>query len=315
MTDPSAAVLLTGATGFIGFNVLRQLLRGLPEKPWLEVKALVRTAEAGERVRALGAQPVLGDLLEPTPALLEALGRARYVVHCAQPGRGAGYDLRPQLDRTLLRALDPGRVARIIYVCGSSYIGCAEGSALIDESAPPQPFGVSPFFEEALTTLRAAKESLDYAVAFVGGVYGRGSWFLDAYLRAIAAGEPIVVKDPAPLWPYIHVEDCARAIERLLTAGGEDLAALGREFIVVDDEPTPMDTFIEEVFRAVGRPPNLVRLGADSLRAQVAPLRFSYLNANMPHSNARLRRLGFSCRYPTVREGLKALDLAAAPAG
>jgi nucleoside-diphosphate-sugar epimerase len=308
------SVILTGATGFVGFHVLQRLLQGLPDRPWQEVQAVVRTEEAAARVRALGARPVLGDLLNPTPSLLEALSGARYVVHCAQP-TPAGHADRPRMDANLLGALDPGRVARLVFVCGSSYLGFAEGGAHIDESAPPRPFGIASSFEEGLTRLRAARGKLDYAVAFVGGVYGKGSWFLDSYLRAIANNEHVMLRDPAPVWPYIHIEDCARAIEHLLTADAERLDGVGRELIVADHEPAPMDAFIEEVFRAAGKPPKLLRLDAAALRRKVPPLLFTYLCANMPHSSARLRQLGFSCRYPTIREGVRALGLDAAAAG
>jgi hypothetical protein len=63
-------------------------------------------------------------------------------------------------------------------------------------------------------------------------------------------------------------------------------------------------------FRPSGRAPNLIRRDAEVIRALVLPLYSKYLGANMPHSNARLRRLGFVCRYPTIREGVPALGLA-----
>jgi hypothetical protein len=74
-----------------------------------------------------------------------------------------------------------------------------------------------------------------------------------------------------------------------------------------------MDVFIEEVARAAGRQAVLLRLDEATLRAKLPPVQASYLTADMPHSNRRLRQLGFACRYPTVREGLAALGLAMAP--
>jgi nucleoside-diphosphate-sugar epimerase len=214
------------------------------------------------------------------------------------------------MDENLLRAVDPGRGSRVVYVCGSSYIGRAEDGEVLDESSPSRPFGTGPVFEAGLRALRlSGAQGLDYAVAFVGGVYGRRSWFVQAYLAALAAGEPIPVLDPAPRWPYVHVEDCARAIALLATADSEALAALGREIIVADDEPTRMDVFIEEVARAAGKPVTLRRLDEANLVLAVPSLTASYLTADMPHSNRRLRQLGFTCLYPTVREGMASLGL------
>jgi nucleoside-diphosphate-sugar epimerase len=269
------------------------------------VAALVRTDEAAKRVEEAGARPVIGDLLDPTPTLEDAVRRARYVVHCAQP---TARRERARMDGHLLGAMDPGHVARIVYVCGGSYIGRAEAGEVLDESSPPRPMGVGPTFEEGIRALRSAGErGLDYAVAFVGGVYGRRSWFTEAYLRALAGGEPILVLDPAPRWSYIHIEDCARAIELLLTAESGELAAVGREIFVVDDEPIRMDAFIEELATAAGKPPNLVRVDEATLRAKYPAILATYLSSEFPHSNGRLRKLGFVCRHPTVREGVRAL--------
>lgn len=293
-------VLLTGATGFVGAAVLDVLVAG-----GHAVVALVRTEAAAEVVRAAGGRAVLGDLLASTPALVEAIAGAHRVVHCAQP-RGPGE--RARADVTLLRAVDPRRAARVVFVCGSSYFGVAAGGETLDETAPPRPFGLGPTFVEGLGILRAReREGLDQVAAYVGGVYGARSWFVRAYLRAIAAGEPIPVLDPPPRWPYVHIDDCARAIAHLATAESAALTAVGRDVIIADDGPTRMDVFIEEVARAAGREASLLRLDEASLRARVPPGQASYLTADMPHSNGRLRRLGFTCRYPTVREGLRAL--------
>lgn len=316
MSEETNSVLLTGATGFIGAHVMRLLLdasgvEGEDGRPFRGVRALVRTEASAARVRALGAEPLVGDLLHPTPALLGALGEARYVVHCASPTpSNDSLTARPSMDRTLLGAIDPARVARLVYVCGSSYLGCGEGSAPLDETSAAPPFGIAPSFDEGIRALRASSGRLDYAVAYVGGVYGRGSWFLEEYLRHIQQGKPVVVRDPAPLWPYIHIDDCARAIALLLAVSPAALEAVGREIIIADDEPTPMDAFVEAVFRASGREPDLIRHDAEALHRAVPQPYSMYLSANMPHSNARLRRLGFLCRYPTIREGVPALGLA-----
>jgi len=59
----------------------------------------------------------------------------------------------------------------------------------------------------------------------------------------------------------------------------------------------------------VGKPASLRRLDEATLRAEFPPVRVSYLTADMPHSNRRLRQLGFTCRYPSPREGLVTLGL------
>ena len=75
-----------------------------------------------------------------------------------------------------------------------------------------------------------------------------------------------------------------------------------------------MDVFAAEIARALGRPLRLARLDEAALRAFLPPAALVYWITDMRHSSARLRRLGFACRYPTFREGIPALGLSAGAA-
>lgn len=70
---PTDLVFLTGATGFVGNHVLRELLNA-----GYRVRALVRDASA----RLDGCDPVLGDVRH-AGELVAALRGCRYLVHCA----------------------------------------------------------------------------------------------------------------------------------------------------------------------------------------------------------------------------------------
>jgi nucleoside-diphosphate-sugar epimerase len=307
-------VLITGATGFVGRGVLERLTQEGTRLPDTRVVALVRTDEAAERVRARGAEPFLGDLMEPSAGLVELIAGASRIVHCAAPHRTRATD-RATLDAGLLQHVDPQRTRRLVYVCGSSFFGASDGESWVDESTPPVPFALAPLFLQGLGMLAALQaRGLDAVTAYVAGVYGRGSWFLEYYLRSIARGEPILLLEEPPIWPYVHIADVAAALAHLLTLPAARLDAEGRDVIVTDDKPVPMDQFILEVSRAVGKPANLLRLDAETIKAKLDAIRFAYLSTPMRHSNARLRRLGFSCAYPTIFEGIPALGLGA-PSG
>jgi hypothetical protein len=312
MRSPKPYVVVTGSSGFIGAHVLRQLLRDRTDKPWDEVKAFVRSDEAAENARALGASPVRVDLLDPRDEHWQTVvAGARYLVHCAQPSTAGDYTLRAQMDVGLVRALDPRVTARAVFVYGSSYYGRTSPGQLADETMRPRrPIGLGAVFETCIAELRAAEaRGLDWAGAFVGAVYGPRSWFLDAYVKALVAGEPILMCDPAPVWPYIHIDDCARAIEHLLLVDRDALASAGREVIITDDHPVPMDEFVACVARRLGKEPHFNRMAEADLRGVLPTMESSYLIESMAHSNARLRSLGFACRYPRVAEGIASLDL------
>ena len=70
-------VFVTGGSGFVGGALVQRLVA-----EGRFVKALARSEAAAETVRALGAQPVRGDLDDPA-ALLEGMRGVRTVFHVA----------------------------------------------------------------------------------------------------------------------------------------------------------------------------------------------------------------------------------------
>lgn len=48
--------------------------------------------------------------------------------------------------------------------------------------------------------IRGSSPPLNYAIAFVGAIYGPGSWFMQYYLGLLKGGIPIEFPQPTPLW-------------------------------------------------------------------------------------------------------------------
>ena len=104
-------ILVVGATGRVGGAAVGQLLRA-----GFEVRALVRRAEKGERLRALGAEVAVGDATAPGtlgPAvrgcsgIFSALG--------AGPGRGGSEMVEYRGNLNLLSAARSAEVGRFVY--------------------------------------------------------------------------------------------------------------------------------------------------------------------------------------------------------
>ena len=161
-------ILVTGATGFIGWHVAKQLLaRG--EK----VRALVRPAS---KLRELDAEIAIGDLRDP-----ESLGRA--VAGCATVYHVAAdyrlwakdkselYRSNVEGTRNLLEAARNARVERVIY---TSTVGC---------------IGVP---EDRLGT-----EDVEVGVTQMTGTYKRSKFEAERVALEFArSGFPVVIVNP-----------------------------------------------------------------------------------------------------------------------
>jgi nucleoside-diphosphate-sugar epimerase len=261
-------------------------------------------------VRSLGAEAVSGDLLVPGAAWQSAAREAEWVVHLAQPQTFGGRvtteraeryrDERQRMDRHLLDGLDPERTKRIVYVAGTSYYGDL-GTELRDESAQPQPRGWGPYVAPAIEALAGdLRRGLPVVTAFPGYVYGNGSWFREYIMSPLRKGKRInTLAGRSRFGSPIHVEDCARALVHLLSHG-----QVGERYFLVDDRPVQWSVLYDTAARALGAEVRLRKVPVLFLRLLVGSVVTDSILSDAVLSNARLKRLGFDLRFPTIEEGI-----------
>jgi uncharacterized protein YbjT (DUF2867 family) len=106
-----ARILVASATGRVGGAAVRHFLEA-----GYEVRALVRSAERGERLRSLGAEMFEGDVTKPetlAPAVAGCAGI--YSVLAAGPGRGDPEAVEYGGNMNLLRAARSAGISRFVY--------------------------------------------------------------------------------------------------------------------------------------------------------------------------------------------------------
>jgi hypothetical protein len=299
-----ATAFVTGADGFIGRALVEVLLaRGH------QVFGLVQSIEAAHRLRAVGAVPVVGDLLEAGQWQDEA--PADWVFHLpphpigAQrvTGRRAAAIARARvlMDRHLLDAVAEGSTRRIVYVADTS---CYEamGPRPITEDEPLRPSAWGRCLTPALERLDGyVAAGLPIVTAFPGWVYGEGSWFRERIVEPVMAGRrvPQFGKRGALVSP-IHVHDCARAIAYLAERGEG-----GGRYFLVNNEPVRVHDFAETFARLAQRPLRVWRVPAAATPFVVGPLLADHIQRDAVFSNIRLRGIGFRFHYPTLEQGLQ----------
>jgi dihydroflavonol-4-reductase len=248
-------VFVTGGTGFIGGEVVRQL-----RERGDDVVCLVRSPEKGKAVAALGCKLAAGDLgdeaamragMEGCDAVIHAA--AMYEVGIAKKQRPEMLEANVAGTERVMRVALEAKVARIVYVSTVGVFGNTH-KKVVDETYehPGQEF--TSYYEE--TKLEAhrivkrmiAEQDLPAIIVQPGGVYGPGDTSQVAdLLQEFFAGK-------LPLLPFPELGICMSHVEDI--AGGVLLALdkgkLG-EIYVISGPATTMRGAIEAVAKVSGR--------------------------------------------------------------
>ncbi len=193
-------VLVTGATGCVGANIVEALL-----KRGHCVRAMQRSTSRLEALAGLAPELVVGDVLDE-PALLQAMEGCDWVFHAAaisQYWRNRPeqiYAVNVEGTRKVLAAARAQGVRRVIFTSSVGALGIfTHPGALVDETAtfnlPPRrfPYGHSKALAEAVAQ-EAVAAGLDVVIVNPVSVVGqRDVGFIGGeFLRAAVSGKAIV---------------------------------------------------------------------------------------------------------------------------
>jgi nucleoside-diphosphate-sugar epimerase len=257
-------VLVTGASGFIGWHVVRELLR-----VGRSVRALVRPASDARPLRELGVEIFVGDVTQPD-SLLEPVRGIDAVIHLAGVVQAASEEAhrRVHVDGTmnLLDALSANArdLRRLIYVSSLAATGASHGRESLDESSTPHPVG--PYGRTKLEAEAAVLEHKDrWPVTIFRPplVYGPRDRGLLPYFQAVRAGLVVLPGGGEQLLSLIHGVDLASAI---VCAVERDHAS-GQIFHVTDGPARRLRDLAEAIRLAQGTPAIPVTLSRGTLEA------------------------------------------------
>jgi nucleoside-diphosphate-sugar epimerase len=226
-------VFLTGATGFIGTAVIRELIDA-----GHQVLGLARSDAGAESLVALGAQVHRGDL-EDLESLRSGATAADGVIHCAFIHDFTKYQENCEIDRHAIETL--GSVLRgsdrpLIVTSGTAVLTPGRLATEEDAGIPSSlmPRGAT---EEAAAS--AAASGVRVAVVRLPQVHDRDKQGLVTLAITLARekGVSAYVGDGANRWPASHRLDTARLYRLVLEKGspGARYHAVAEEGVRVRD--------------------------------------------------------------------------------
>jgi nucleoside-diphosphate-sugar epimerase len=294
-------VFVTGATGWIGSVVVRELLSA-----GHQVTGLARSDASAAKVTAAGAEVFMGSL-EDTDGLKVAAAGADGVIHT-----GYVHDFSPTGDPAAAAELD----ARVIAAFADALEGTGK-PLVVASGLPPAPAGgvsteevrnpenpAHPRFSEPAALAAAERGVRASVVRLPPSVHGEGDyWFVPIFIGiAGKTGVSAYIGDGANVWPAVHRVDAARLFRLAL-----EQAPAGTLLNAVADEGVPFREIAETIGRHLGVPAKSIT--AEDAREQFGALA-GFAATDVPASSAITReRFG----WKPVEPGLIAdLD---APAG
>jgi nucleoside-diphosphate-sugar epimerase len=264
-------------------------------------ESIVGTTRSAERGAERGRQRLGGRVAEmlmfdgAARELADAITQADALLISAAPAEGRDPVLAA-LGEVIARA---PRLQTVAYLSTLGVYGDS-GGAWIDETAPTVPLHArSRARVDAELGWRSlgARRNLPVAILRLGGIYGPGQ---NALVRLLHGSVHRVAK-PGHVSNRIHVYDIAQAIDAAFARRADGV------FNLVDDEPAPPSDQI--AFAAhllgIGPPPEIPYAQAANV---LSPMALSFYEGCIRARNDKLKTvLGVTLRYPTYREGLRAL--------
>jgi len=298
-------VLVTGASGFVGSAIVRELV-----SQGHEVAGLVRSPARAAAVEDMGAKPVVGNLFEPE-SWQGAVRESDIVISATRPVRhGSRLNLEDSHRRSynhgrmvgnILSAAQGSRVKCVALTYGVQGMGDRERD-WVDERTELRPAGyehtVSGAFWHIDKTSR--KTRVPIINIFTGWPYGEAGWLVDT-ARDLQRGSFKMVGTGSNYLSLIHIDDLAAVYARIV-----EKVPAGNRFCLVDGAPVSQRELIGLIAECVGAPsPKKTDFASYSARAGELQAQAWCCSTRVSGEKMKQRLLP-TLRYPSVYEGVPA---------
>lgn len=257
-------VLVTGATGFLGSNLVRALI-----SHGVAVRATGRDLDKGQALARTGADFYPVDLCD-RPAVIKSCQGVQAVIHSGAMvtawGRPKDYwKVNVQGTENVIAGCLQHGVQRLVYISTPSVATREEPQLDISEQDPLPSVGISPYAE----TKRIGEERVGEAQRTAGletvilrpkAIYGPGdNALLPKLLEAAQRGRLVRIRGCSPITNLTHIRDVVQACLLALSSR----AAVGRAYYITGQEQVALWDLIDKLVSRLGfpRPEREISLG------------------------------------------------------
>jgi nucleoside-diphosphate-sugar epimerase len=246
-------ILVTGATGFIGLNLCREL-----SKRDFAVTALVLPGEDVSQIKDHVVRILYGDITDP-PSLEGITEDVETVFHLAARVTDWGppnafYSTILEGTRNLLEECS-GKVSRFLYV--SSMAACGVGRHMKDLTEEDKalksgvPYNDAKLDAERLVQSYRGKVKTGYTIVRPANVTGPGSvWVRDIIERYQGLFVPLIDKGKHSA-SLIYIDNL---VDGIILAGTMDIAE-GKTYFLIDDWSVTWKQYVTDLGSIIGKKP------------------------------------------------------------
>ena len=247
-------VLVTGAAGLLGSHVTELAL-----EDGEAVRVLVRPGEEVSWLAQAGAEVCRGDLTDRA-SLEKAVRNVDRVLHCAARMGPWGPEIEYEQvnvngPKILLEAALAAGVQRFVHVSSIDVHGLVVGDG-VDETAPysreQDPYSRSKIAGERVIQQLIRDKSAPVTIVRPGLIYGpRDTNSFARFARLVEQRKMVIIGSGNNHLPLIYVRDVAWGV--LLASKAKD--AIGRAYLLVNDEPVTQSDYFNAIAKELGVPP------------------------------------------------------------
>ncbi|WP_321331633.1 SDR family oxidoreductase [uncultured Bacteroides sp.] len=290
-------VFVTGATGFIGSAVVKELIAA-----GHQVLGLARSEASGQKLKIAGAEVHYGDLTD-TESLIAGAQAADGVIHLGFIHDFSRFAEVCAIDRQAIETMGEALIGADKPFVVTSGTGVVAMDGMLTEDIRPMAVMNNPRLgsEQAVDTL-AAKGCRVSVVRLPPSVHGEGDkhGFVPILINlAREKGKAAIVNDGKNVWPAVHRLDAARVFRLAL----EKTASAGTRYHAVSDQGIEMKTIAGAIAARLNVP--LVSLAPDQAGEYFTWFtHFASFN-NSTSAKTTQEMLGWQPEYPGLMADLE----------